>query len=163
MSSTISSVSSAQATAVASYKKDELSNSTKQKLEALGIDPSNVTSEAQALSLIARAEASQQQQNSGQQQGGNSSEQQLITEAKELATSVGANISGRDDLEDIISKISEKIQIMAEDPSKAKEAAAYQSQLASISARADSIESTQNNIFNAMNMISVSNKYALGL
>ena len=39
----------------------------------------------------------------------------------------------------------------------------YQTQLASISDQADSITNTQQNIFNAMNMISVSNKYALGL
>ena len=59
----ISSINGASA-AVSTYKCDELSSSTKQKLEALGIDPASVTSEAQAQALIAQAEATKQQQNS---------------------------------------------------------------------------------------------------
>ena len=51
--SSISSISHSQAAAVSTYKSDELSASTKQQLEALGIDPSTVTSEAQAQILIA--------------------------------------------------------------------------------------------------------------
>ena len=49
------------------------------------------------------------------------------------------------------------------DQSKVSSAQSYQAQLASISGRAEAIQSTQQNIFNAMDMISVSNKYALGL
>ena len=71
--SSISSISSAQAASMSTYKCEELSSSTKLKLEALGIDPTTVTSEAQAQSLIAQAEATKQQQNSGQQQGGGNS------------------------------------------------------------------------------------------
>ena len=55
--SSISSISSAQAALVSTYKTEELSSSTKLKLEALGIDLTTVTSEAQAQSLIAQAEA----------------------------------------------------------------------------------------------------------
>ena len=162
----ISSISSAQSAAVSTYKNEELSSSTKQKLEALGIDPTTVTSEAQAQSLIAQAEATQHQQNSGQQQqGGNSSEQELLSEAKSLASTIGVSVSSNDSLDDIIDNISAEIQVMLNSGDQSKVAAAqiYQSQLASISDRADSIQSTQQNIFNAMNMISVSNKYALGL
>ncbi len=162
----ISSISSAQSAAVSTYKNEELSSSTKQKLEALGIDPTTVTSEAQAQSLIAQAEATQHQQNSGQQQqGGNSSEQELLSEAKSLASTIGVSVSSNDSLDDIIDNISAEIQVMLNsgDQSKVAAAQSYQSQLASISDRADSIQSTQQNIFNAMNMISVSNKYALGL
>ena len=52
----ISSIGSAAAS-LSTHKIEELSSSTKQKLEALGIDPTTVTSEAQAQSLIAQAEA----------------------------------------------------------------------------------------------------------
>lgn len=164
--SSISSVSSNQAAMVSTYKKDELSTSTKQQLEALAIDPSTVTSEAQAKTLIAQAQAAKQQNNSGaQNQGGNTSEQELLSEAKSLATSVGVTVSSNDSLDDIIDNISEEIQAMLNsgDQSKISAAQGYQTQLASISDRADTIQNTQQNIFNAMNMISTSNKYALGL
>ena len=132
----------------------------------MGIDPTSVTSEAQAQTLIAQAEAAKQQNSSGQQQqGGNSSEQELLSEAKTLATSVGATISSNDSLDDMIDKISEKIQVMlnSDDKSQVSAAQGYQAQLASISDKANSISNTQQNIFNAMDMISLSNKYALGL
>lgn len=161
----ISSINGASA-AVSTYKCDELSSSTKQRLEALGIDPASVTSEAQAQALIAQAEATKHQQNSGQQQqGGNSSEQELMSEAKDLASTVGVTVSSNDTLDDIIDNISAGIQVMlnSQNQSKVSAAQGYQSQLASISDRADSIQTTQQNIFNAMDMISVSNKYALGL
>ncbi len=164
MSSSISSISSA---AASTYQTNTLSTATKQKLEALGIDPSSVTSEAQAQALIAQAEATQHQQNadSGNSGGGNSSEQELMSEAKSLATAVGASVSSDDTLDDIISNIDAKIQAMLNsgDENRFKLAQGYQTQLASISERADTVTSTQNNIFNAMDMVSVSNKYALGL
>ena len=65
----------------------------------------------------------------------------------------------------VIDNISKEIQVMLNSGNKSKMATAqgFQTQLASISGRAESIQSTQQNIFNAMDMISVSNKYALGL
>ena len=158
--SSISSISSSQSMALSAYKIEELSTSTKMKLEALGIDPSSVTSEAQAQQLIAQAEATKHQQ-----QGGKSSEQELISEAKELASKVGVTVSTNDTLDDITGNIAEEIQAMMDtgDPSKIKAAQQYQSELAAISDEANAITNTQQNIFNAMDMISVSNKYALGL
>ena len=156
--SSISSISSAQAASVSTYKCDELSSLTKLKLEALGIDPTTVTSEAQAQSLIAQAEATKHQNNSGQQGGGNSSEQELLSEAKTLASAVGVSVSSNDSLDDIIDNISAEIQVMLNsgDQSKISAAQGYQD-------RVDSVQNTQQNIFNAMDMISLSNKYALGL
>ena len=86
-------------------------------------------------------------------------------EAKDLASKVGATVSSNDTLDDIIDKIAEEIQIMlnSSDRSEISQAQGYQAQLESISGRADSIQSTQQNIFNAMDMVSISNKYALGL
>lgn len=165
--SSISSINSTQSAAVSTYKtQEELSSSTKLKLESLGIDPTTVTSEAQAQALIAQAEATKNQQNAGQQQGGgNSSEQELLSEAKSLASTVGVTVSSNDTLDDIIDNISAQLQVMMNsgDKSKISQAQSLQTQLASISDRADSIQSTQQNIFNAMNMVSISNKYALGL
>ena len=107
----ISSINGASA-AVSTYKCDELSSSTKQKLEALGIDPASVTSEAQAQALIAQAEATKHQQNSGQQQqGGNSSEQELMSEAKDLASTVGVTVSSNDTLDDIIDITKNEVEL----------------------------------------------------
>ena len=88
-----------------------------------------------------------------------------MSEAKELASTVGVTVSSTDTLDDIIDNISVEIQKMLNsgDKSKIEAAQGYQTQLASISDRADSIQSIQQNIFNTMDMISVSNKYALGL
>lgn len=165
--SSISSINSTQSAAVSTYKtQEELSSSTKMKLESLGIDPTTVTTEAQAQALIAQAEATKNQQNAGQQQGGgNSSEQEVLSEAKSLASTVGVTVSSNDTLDDIIDNISAQLQVMMNsgDQSKISQAQSLQTQLANISDRADSIQSTQQNIFNAMNMVSISNKYALGL
>lgn len=162
----ITNMSSIQSAGVSTYKQEELSSSTKLKLEALGIDATSVTSEAQAQTLIAQVEAAKRQKNAGQQQqGGNSSEQELLTEAKNLARQVGVTVSSKDSLDDIIDNISKELQVMLNsgDKSKASTAQSYQAQLASISGRAETIQSTQQNIFNTMNMISISNRYILGL
>ena len=42
---------------VSDYQKPKISASTKRKLESLGIDPALVTSETQALSLIAKRQS----------------------------------------------------------------------------------------------------------
>ena len=77
--SSIDSINLAQPAAISTFSHQGLSTLTKQKLEALGIDPSTVTSEAQAQALIARAEEAQKQlQNLSQKKGGNSSEQELL-------------------------------------------------------------------------------------
>lgn len=88
-----------------------------------------------------------------------------MSEAKKLASTVGVTVSTNDTLTDIIDNISAGIQVMlnSQDKSKISAAQGYQSQLAGISDRADSIQTTQQNIFNAMDMISLSNKYILDL
>ncbi len=160
----INTICNKQSIAVSVYKGEELSITTKMRLEALGIDPSTVTSQAQAEILIAQAEAAQKQNNSGHQQGGgNSSHQELISEAKELAFETGANISGNDTLDEMLEKIAEKLNTLAKDPSKAQQVQSYQSRLINLANKADVTVHIQQNIFDTMDMISVSNKLILGL
>ena len=126
----ISSINSLQAGAISTYKTEELSSTTKLKLEALGIDPSTVTTEAQAQTLIAQAEAAKQQNNAGQQQqGGNSSEQELLSEAKNLATEVGVTVSSNDSLDDIVDNISKEIQVMLNSGDQSKISSAQSSNI----------------------------------
>ena len=87
---------------------NQLSEATKAKLEALGIDPASVTSEAEAQSLIAQVESMSKTDKARPQSG--SSDMALLTKAKELAEDVGAKVSERDNLDDICKKISEKIE-----------------------------------------------------
>ena len=155
----MSSISHVHALAISSYKGDELKPSTKMRLEALGIDPATVQTEAQAQILIAQAEAAPRQNNSGKQQGGHSSREQLVSEAKELASDVGAKVSSQDTLEDIIENIAEVLN--AQTPSEKVQE--FQSRLKSLAQRADVLITVQQNIFNEMEMISVSNRLILGL
>lgn len=144
---------------------NQLSEATKAKLEALGIDPASVTSEAEAQSLIAQVESMSKTDKARPQSG--SSDMALLTKAKELAEDVGAKISERDNLDDICKKISEKIEQLvqqyASDPVAMNKLEDYQRELSSIDSRYSSKIDTQDSIFAAMNMISASNKYALGL
>lgn len=91
MSLSINSLSSVYGGKIGSCQCSTLSAATRRKLEELGIDPSTVTSEAEAQALIAQAEAAKHKQNEV------------------------------------------------------------------------SVTGSQNNVFNAMDMVSISNKYALGL
>ena len=160
--SSISYIYSSQSASVANYKGEELSTSTKLRLEALGIDPSYVSTESQAQILIAQAEAAPRQNNSGkQQQGGNSSREQLISEAKNLAQMIGANYNNQDSLEVLLEKISNKLNIMAKEPEYVEQVQVYQAKLTDIAQRADILINTQQNIFNVLNMISINNRIIL--
>lgn len=164
--SSISSIGSGMAMSGAYITpSNQLSEATKAKLEALGIDPTTVTSEAEAQSLIAQVESMSKTDKARPQSG--SSDMALLTKAKELAEDVGAKVSERDNLDDICKKISEKIEQLAQqyasDPVAMNKLADYQRELSSIDSRYSSKIDTQDSIFAAMNMISASNKYALGL
>lgn len=87
---------------------NQLSITTRQKLESLGIDPSTITSEVQAQILIERAEAAKEQNSEPNPE-----------KHKQNTSKTGLN-------------------------------------------PVDS-QAVQENIFNAMDMISISNKFALGL
>ena len=63
----------------------------------------------------------------------------------------------------MLDKISERIDVMAMNPSTAQKAQGYQKELADLAQRANVIVITQQNIFNTMDMISISNKLLLGL
>lgn len=163
--SSISYLYSSQSAAINNYKGEELSTSTKLRLEALGIDPLYVSTESQAQNLIAQAEAASKQNSSGnqQKQGGNSSREQLTSEAKNLAQYVGANYNNQDSLEIILEKTSNKIKVLAKEPEYVEQVQVYQTELENIAQRADILSKSQQNIFNELNMISINNRILLGL
>ena len=159
----MSSIRSIHSSSMVSYKKEELSALTKLRLEALGIDPSSVSTESQAQILIAQAEAVPKQNGLEKKQGGISTGEQLISEARELARNTGTLYSNQDTLETLLEKISETLHVMAKNPLNADKVQVYQAELKEIAQRADIIINIQQNIFERMNMVSISNRIILGL
>ena len=159
----VSYINSTQSAALSNYKGEELSLTTKLRLEALGINASEVKTEAQAQILIAQAQAAPKQNNSGYQNN-NSTKQELLAEAKNLAQNTGTNYSEKDELETILQNISNRLNTISENyPEKTEVVKEYQNKLSDIAKRADLIVHIHNHIFNKMDMISVSNRLILGL
>ncbi len=168
---TISSINSNTASASASNaitsKTSQLSETTKAQLEALGITASDGMTEAEAQQKIAEVKAEQQQQNAGEEQQGNSTESEILSDAKSLAAQVGVSVSEEDDLSEILNNIGDKLEVLLEEaennPNALSTISSYFSQLTALDDRYDSMQSFQDNLFNAMNMVSTNNKIALGL
>ena len=165
---TISSVSSTSSGigSVVSQKTSCLSETTKAQLEALGITVTDGMTEAEAKQKIAEVQAQRQAENQSQQQG-NSSESELFSDAKALASQVGVSVSSDADVSEILDDIGAKLEAMIDkaqgDPQKLSEISSFYSQLQSLDDQNESIQSSQNSLYGAMNMVSTSNKIALGL
>ena len=153
-----------------SVQTNQLSEETKAKLIALGIDPSTVTSEAEAQALISQVEAMSKTDKARPQTNKiqtTSSEQELMTKARELAEKVGVQLSQTDTLDEMCQKIFTKLEQLgaqyANDESKMAIINDYRAELANLNAKYDKVQTNQETIFATMNMISLSNKFALGL
>lgn len=133
----INSVSSTTITTKATEQESELSAATKAQLEAIGIDPSTVSSESQAQALIANANGASFKSMLGGQNKTNSSDDTYLREAKSLASSIGVTYSSSDSIEDILSNISSKLNQMMSaaqmNPSQVQMIQMYRSQLDQIS------------------------------
>ena len=156
--------------AMYSVQTNQLSEETKAKLIALGLDPSTVTSEAEAQALISQVEAMSKNDKARPQTNKTqtaSSEQELMTKARELTEKVGVQLSQTDTLDEMCQKISTKLEQLgaqyANDERKIAIINDYRAELANINAKYDKVQTNQETIFAAMNMISLSNKFALGL
>ena len=157
------------------YKKPQISASTKRKLESLGIDPNLVTSETQALALIAsrQSEKSFEQYAVSQEpvqrteQNSNSSESSLISEAKSLAEQLGISISSDDTFEDITAQIASAIQNLMDravnDPQALQRAQAYKAQLAGLTTQYSDISNSNSSLYSAMSLQAYNTRYMLGL
>ncbi len=144
-----------------------LSEETIRKLRRLGIEPSTVTSEAQAQALITKLEQKLEQvhktANSNNAQQATSSEAEMIAKAKALATQVGVSVSSSESLSDIFSKISKKLESITKGGDSLKEVKGYKSELSSLEDEYSTIQQSQNSMYSAMNYTANMNKYILGL
>ncbi len=144
-----------------------LSEETIRKLRRLGIEPSTVTSEAQAQALITKLEQKLEQvhktANSNNAQQATSSESEMIAKAKALAAQVGVSVSSSESLSDIFSKISKKLESITKGGDSLKEVKGYKSELSSLEDEYSTIQQSQNSMYSAMNYTANMNKYILGL
>lgn len=144
-----------------------LSEETIRKLRRLGIEPSTVTSEAQAQALITKLEQKLEQvhktANSNNAQQATSSEAEMIAKAKALAAQVGVSVSSSESLLDIFSKISKKLESITKGGDSLKEVKGYKSELSSLEDEYSTIQQSQNSMYSAMNYTANMNKYILGL
>ena len=158
--------------AISRQKQSNISSSTKVKLESLGVNISTVSSESEAQELInklkaAKAGTTQQAQETKQDEASttSTSEAETLSSAKSLASSMGLVVASEATAEDIINQISTRIRQLATSSSQAERemAQAYQTQLNSIATQYQSLQSNQTNMYSAMNMMSINNKYSLNL
>lgn len=144
-----------------------LNEETIRKLRRLGIEPSTVTSEAQAQALITKLEQKLEQvhktANSNNAQQATSSEAEMIAKAKALAAQVGVSVSSSESLSDIFSKISKKLESITKGGDSLKEVKGYKSELSSLEDEYSTIQQSQNSMYSAMNYTANMNKYILGL
>lgn len=144
-----------------------LSEETIRKLRRLGIEPSTVTSEAQAQALITKLEQKLEQvhktANSSNAQQATSSEAEMIAKAKALAAQVGVSVSSSESLSDIFSEISKKLESITKGGDSLKEVKGYKSELSSLEDEYSTIQQSQNSMYSAMNYTANMNKYILGL
>ena len=167
MTTSISSVNAgSSAASEAVTKKSSLSSETKAKLEALGITATDGMTESEAQAKISSAEAQNNSQNQDNQQE-NSSEREILSEAKALASSVGVSVAGDADVTEILDDIGAELEVMLEtaenNPAILSQLSSYLSQLTNLDDRYETLQSSQSNMYSAMNMISTNNKIALGL
>lgn len=144
-----------------------LSEETIRKLRRLGIEPSTVTSEAQAQALITKLEQKLEQvhktANSNNAQQATSSEAEMIAKAKALAAQVGVSVSSSESLSDIFSKVSKKLESITKGGDSLKEVKGYKSELSSLEDEYSTIQQSQNSMYSAMNYTANMNKYILDL
>ena len=149
--------------------KSRLSEELRQKLLALGVDPSSVSSDAEAIALI---EAILQTQITTEVKSTKSEnfccgEQELIARARKLASRINLTVSDNLTLEEILEKISkklnEKIQEFSQDEKVTSLLKSCQDELNSIQNDYSIVKQNEKAMFASMNFNASMNKMMLGL
>ncbi len=150
-------------------KNGNLSEETKQKLLALGIDPSVILSESQAQILIDNILKIQSINNTSKNSGANfcCSECELLSRAKQLARKIGIVISDNMKMEEILSIISAAINKKLTKPKQDEKTLITikncQEELFAIQSDFSTVKQNQNAMYASMNFNANFNKMMLGL
>ncbi len=132
-----------------------ISEETRRKLIALGIDPRTVTSEAQAQALIQNAIKIRKSSNTPLPVNVCHGEQELISRAKRLASKMGITVSNTMSVEEILKLVSDKISHGNFEEFKPE----YQA----IEEAYRTMKQHENNMYASMNYSASLNKMMLGL
>ncbi len=161
--SSIYSISAIDSTNSSINKKDELSASTKKKLEALNIDISSVSSETEAKRIIKEEEAKKSEKTevivvstSGSQ------EEKLFERIKNLARKLGINVSKNENIETIFTKIDEKLNALEENSNNSN-INVLRSELEILKNEFKNITTGESSILSAMDLLSQSTRAELGI
>jgi len=133
-----------------------ISEETRRQLIALGIDPSTVTSEAQAKQLIAAAKQKvAETTNDSSSKSTCSSELELLSRVKNFANKIGVKLSFTQTLKEMIDELTSKVQELKSTEDTAE--------FDGIKNEYAVIENSQNAMYTAMNVTANINKFMLGL
>lgn len=161
--SSIYSISAIDSTNSSINKKDELSASTKKKLEALNIDISSVSSETEAKRIIKEEEAKKSEKTevivvstSGSQ------EEKLFERIKNLARKLGINVSKNENIETIFVKIEERLKELEENSNNSN-INVLRSELEILKNEFKNITTGESSILSAMDLLAQSTRAELGI
>lgn len=132
-----------------------ISEETKRKLIALGIDPKTVQSEAQAQILINETIKIRKSAKIPLPLEVCNCEPELISKASDLASKIGISVSNSLSMEQILKSISDKIN--------SGNFEEFKSEFVSINEAFNNIKNRENDIFASMNYNGILNKMTLGL
>lgn len=180
MVNSISSIGSFYVNSISS-NSNQISEETRKKLEALGIDTSNIKTEAEAKAKIEEAQMMAQstqlqqqvqgnnraEQNSTSQQQGNSSLESIKEDAKTLAAQMGISVNQNESISDYLNKILHKINesnsISGIEKNNNNYNQDYLNQYNNIYKRYQEIQSVQSMLTGSLDQLAMYNKIALGL
>ena len=155
-----------------SFEQALISEATRQKLIALGIDPSLVTSESQAKTLIEKVEQSRKTErvedmkSDDNSANASNSEQVLICRAKDLANKMGIHLTKDLSLDEILTIIAKEIEMVINsdigEGTKAKYIE-YNAELKSIKDEYSVVQNNEKTVMTSMNYAAQINKMILGL
>ena len=146
-----------------STKGANLSEETIGKLLSLGIDIESVSSETEAKKLIEEAEKEKKSSDDEESdKKDTTAEENLYNDIKNLARKIGINVNKSENIEDIFDKISQKLDEFEEN-SYNSNLNVFQSELDILKRQFKNMYSGESSILSAMDMISKSNRAALGI
>lgn len=149
MTNAINSVSSLGTLGTTSgASSSKLSEDTKKKLQALGLDPTKYSCEAEAQAAITAFIQQQQQQEGTKKTGGNGEIKTIKSEVQSLASEMGISVGNNDKIGDIMDKINEKISELqssaGSDNNKLSLVNDYNNKFSAISSELDQLKAAKN-------------------
>lgn len=158
----ISSITSTKPISSSDSASIKLTNATKVKLEALGINTTNIKTEIQGQAALRTAEEKRKALQKLKTESANRSQEVIKTEAKSLAAQVGASVSDDDSVSDILIKVASKVNDLkasaGDDSTKQAEADQDQAKYEALANEYSSVQAAQSKLSGSMDGLAQLNK-----